>query len=63
MGTMLFLEYEAGMARDALFAVCHLTNNEREALLEAFPSVCPWQKIYDAWRPNLPDEAENMWLN
>jgi hypothetical protein len=28
------------MARETLFARCHLTNNEREALLDAFLSVC-----------------------
>src|SRR5262245_41574411 len=59
MGTTLFLEYEAVMARETLFASCHLTNNEREALLDAFLSVCHWQKVYYAWRPNLPDEADN----
>jgi putative PIN family toxin of toxin-antitoxin system len=59
MGTTLFLEYEAVMAREPLFAGCHLTNNEREALLDAFLSVCHWQKVYYAWRPNLPDEADN----
>jgi putative PIN family toxin of toxin-antitoxin system len=59
MGTTLFLEYEAVMAREPLFASCHLTNNEREALLDAFLSVCHWQKVYFAWRPNLSDEADN----
>ena len=59
MGTTLFLEYEAVMAREPLFAGCHLTNDEREALLDAFLSVCHWQKVYYAWRPNLPDEADN----
>ena len=37
---------------------CHLTNNEREGLLDAFLSVCHWQKVYYAWRPNLLDEAD-----
>jgi hypothetical protein len=27
--------------------------------LDAFLSVCHWQKVYYAWRPNLPDEADN----
>ena len=47
------------MARDTLFATCRLTKDERAALLDAFLSVCHWQKIYYAWRPNLPDEADN----
>jgi putative PIN family toxin of toxin-antitoxin system len=59
MGTTLFLEYEAVMAREMLFATCHLTREEREVLLDAFLSVCHWQKVYYAWRPNLPDEADN----
>jgi putative PIN family toxin of toxin-antitoxin system len=59
MGTTLFLEYEAVLAREPLFAACHLNGREREALLDAFLSVCYWQKIYYAWRPNLPDEADN----
>jgi len=59
MGTTLFLEYEAIMAHETLFASCRLTKDEREALLDAFLSVCYWQKVYYAWRPNLPDEADN----
>jgi len=47
------------MAREELFATCRLTKAEREALLDAFLSVCHWQKVYYAWRPNLPDEADN----
>jgi uncharacterized protein len=57
MGRTSFLECEAVMAR--IFATCRLTKDEREALLDAFPSVCHWQKVHYAWRPNLPDEADN----
>ena len=59
MGTALFLEYESLLARDALFKTCPLHGEEREALLDAFLSVCTWQTVYYAWRPNLPDEADN----
>jgi predicted nucleic acid-binding protein len=59
MGTTLFLEDEAVMVREPPFAGCHLTNDEREALRDVFLSVCHWQKVYYAWRPNLPDEADN----
>jgi putative PIN family toxin of toxin-antitoxin system len=59
MGTTLFLEYEAVMACETVFATCHLTKDEREALLDAFLAVCHWQKVYYAWRPNLPDESDN----
>jgi putative PIN family toxin of toxin-antitoxin system len=59
MGTALFLEYESVLARDALFATCRLDRNERESVLNAFLSVCRWQTVYYAWRPNLPDESDN----
>lgn len=59
MGTTLFLEYEALMAREVLFAGCPLTPVEREALLDAFLSVCRWTTVYYTWRPNLRDESDN----
>jgi putative PIN family toxin of toxin-antitoxin system len=59
MGTTLFLEYESLLARDELFETCQLDREEREALLNAFLSVCTWQTVYYIWRPNLPDEADN----
>jgi predicted nucleic acid-binding protein len=59
MGTTLFAEYEAVMARDALFRKCILTPRERDELLDAFLSVCQWTHIYFAWRPNVPDESDN----
>ena len=59
MGTALFLEYESVLARDELFTNCRLNQDEREALFNAFLSVCQWQTVYFAWRPNLPDEADN----
>ena len=36
-----------------------MDREEREALLNAFLSVCTWQTVYYSWRPNLPDEADN----
>jgi uncharacterized protein len=59
MGTTLFLEYESVLAREKLFATCPLSHEERETLLDAFLSVCEWQTVYYAWRPNVPDEADN----
>jgi len=47
------------MARETLFATCRLTKDEREVLLDAFLSAYPWQKVHYAWRPNLPDEADD----
>jgi predicted nucleic acid-binding protein len=46
MGTTLFLEYKVVMDRETLFTTCHLTKEERETLLDAFLSVCHWQKVY-----------------
>ncbi len=59
MGTALFLEYESVLTRGELFMNCRLNRDEREALFNAFLSVCQWQTVYFAWRPNLPDEADN----
>ncbi len=59
MGTTLFLEYESVMARQELFEICLLSWEEREAVLNAFLSVCQWQTVYYAWRPNLTDEGDN----
>ncbi len=57
MGTTLFLEYEAIMAREMLFAACHLTREERETLLDAFLSVCRWQKPYSGYYPRTSSQA------
>ena len=59
MGTALFLEYEAVLARDHLFANCRLNRQQRDTLFDAFVSVCQWQTVYYTWRPNLIDEADN----
>jgi hypothetical protein len=40
MGTTVFLEYEAVMVREMVFAACHLTRKERKTLLDAFLSLC-----------------------
>ena len=59
IGTTLFLEYESLLARDELFETCQLNREEREALLNAFLSVCIWQTVYYIWLPDLPNEADN----
>ncbi len=59
MGTALFNEYEAVLAREHLFANCLLNAAERAALLEAFLKACQWTRIYFSWRPNLRDETDN----
>lgn len=59
MGEKLFNELESVTGRTELFRDCALTAAEREALLDAFLSVCEWVPIYFLWRPNLPDEGDN----
>ncbi len=59
MGAALFAEYESLLGRDGLFRDCRLDRDRREAVLNAFLSVCRWTVIYFSWRPNLPDEADN----
>jgi putative PIN family toxin of toxin-antitoxin system len=59
MGAALFAEYEDVMGRSELFETCRLSLAERNELLDIFLAVCEWTRIYFAWRPNLPDEADN----
>jgi len=59
MGAALFTEYESLLGREAVFAKCRLNPGQREALLNAFLSVCRWTTIYYGWRPNLRDEGDN----
>jgi putative PIN family toxin of toxin-antitoxin system len=59
MGAALLAEYEDVMSRPSLWKRSRLNAAEREELLDIFLSVCRWTHIYYAWRPNLPDEADN----
>ncbi len=59
IGNALFLEYEDVLSREDLFARALIGRADREALLDAFLSVCRWTDIAFLWRPNLRDEADN----
>ena len=59
MGAALFAEYEDVLGRTELFETCRLNLTERDELLDIFLATCDWTRIYFAWRPNLPDEADN----
>lgn len=59
MGAALLAEYEDVLGRQALFKGCRLDAGEREELLDIFLARCDWTHVYFAWRPNLPDEADN----
>ncbi len=47
------------MSRDALYKGSVLGRDERDALLNAFLSVCSWTRVFFLWRPNLRDEGDN----
>lgn len=59
MGAALFAEYEDVLSRDSLWKNSLVSESEREVVLDAFLSVCRWAEVFFAWRPNLPDEADN----
>ena len=56
----LFQEYEAVSSREKILALCPLSVNEVNGLLDAFYSICQWVPVYYLWRPNLPDENDNF---
>ena len=59
MGSALFLEYEDVLGRSGLWAKSPLTAGDRADLLDIFLASCRWTRVYFAWRPNLPDDADN----
>lgn len=59
IGPALFAEYEDVLGRQELFSDSLLSPDERDALFDGFLSCCRWVEVFYAWRPNLPDEADN----
>jgi putative PIN family toxin of toxin-antitoxin system len=59
IGPALLAEYEDVLGRTALFADSVLTVGERDEVFDALLSRCRWVEVFYAWRPNLPDEADN----
>ncbi|HEY9107975.1 MAG TPA: putative toxin-antitoxin system toxin component, PIN family [Roseateles sp.] len=59
LGPALLAEYEDVLGREALFERSALNAVEREEVLDGFLSRCRWVEVFYAWRPNLPDEADN----
>lgn len=59
VGAALMAEYEDVMSRRALFTASSLNESERSELLDAFVCSARWVEVFYAWRPNLPDEADN----
>jgi putative PIN family toxin of toxin-antitoxin system len=59
LGPALLAEYEDVMGRTDLFADSVLSANERDEVFDGFLNRCRWVEVFYAWRPNLPDEADN----
>lgn len=59
IGPALLVEYEDVLGRADIFANGVLSNGERIAVFDGFLNRCRWVEVYYAWRPNLPDEADN----
>lgn len=59
IGAALFSEYEDVFSRTPVWRSSLLTIREREQVFDGFLGVCRWVEVFYAWRPNLPDEADN----
>ena len=59
LGPALLAEYEDVLGRTDLFADSALSANERDEVFDGFLNRCRWVEVFYAWRPNLPDEADN----
>jgi putative PIN family toxin of toxin-antitoxin system len=59
LGPALLAEYEDVLGRTELFASSVLTPKERHELFDGYLNRCRWVEVFYAWRPNLPDEADN----
>jgi putative PIN family toxin of toxin-antitoxin system len=56
-GNALWSEYSDLLGRNVWG--CETTPQERNEVLAALAAVGRWVRIYFAWRPNLPDDADN----
>ena len=59
LGPALLAEYEDVLGRTDLFADSILSAKERDEVVDGFLNRCRWVEVFFAWRPNLPDEADN----
>ena len=59
MGAALLAEYEDVLGREELLKKSRLNPEEQQTLLDIFLSKSEWVRVYFAWRPNVPDEADN----
>ena len=59
LGPALLAEYEDVLSRSSLFSDSVLTAQEQGELFDGLLNRCRWVEVFYAWRPNLPDEADN----
>lgn len=59
LGPALLAEYEDVLGRSELFADSVLSTKERGEVFDGLMNRCRWVEVFYAWRPNLPDEADN----
>jgi putative PIN family toxin of toxin-antitoxin system len=59
LGPALLAEYEDVLGRADLFAGSVLSAKERGEVFDGLLNRCRWVEVFYAWRPNLPDEADN----
>lgn len=59
LGPALLAEYEDVLVRTDLFVDPVLSAKERNEVFDGFLNRCRWVEVFYAWRPNLPDEADN----
>ncbi len=59
LGPALLAEYEDVLGRADLFALSILSAKERGEVFDGLLNRSRWVEVYYAWRPNLPDEADN----
>lgn len=59
LGPALLSEYEDVLGRSELFAGSALSVKERDDVFDGLMHRSRWVEVFYAWRPNLPDEADN----
>ena len=59
LGPALLAEYEDVLSRAELFSGSALSTKERAEVFDGLMSRSRWVEVFYAWRPNLPDEADN----
>lgn len=59
MGSALYCEYEDVLGREEPWVNALVSRRERYDVLDGFLNACRWVEVFFAWRPNLPDDADN----